>query len=105
MKQKLLVCTDLDRTLIPNGQQPESPDARRRFEQLCTSDDVLLAYVSGRDQSLVRDAIGEFSLPQPNFVIGDVGSSLYQVDRSNQWHHQVDWVEHISQDWRGLTRI
>ncbi|MCI5126782.1 MAG: haloacid dehalogenase, partial [Candidatus Electrothrix sp. AR5] len=31
---KLLVCTDLDRTLLPNGPQPESPGARPAFAAL-----------------------------------------------------------------------
>jgi len=26
--QKLLIFTDIDRTLLPNGKQPESPEAR-----------------------------------------------------------------------------
>lgn len=28
MAENLLICTELDRTLIPNGPQPESPAAR-----------------------------------------------------------------------------
>ena len=31
MPERLLLCTDLDRTLIPNGPQPESPRARAAF--------------------------------------------------------------------------
>jgi sucrose-6F-phosphate phosphohydrolase len=103
MKQKLLVCTDLDRTLIPNGPQPESADARDRFRQLCASENVLLAYVSGRDQFLVKEAIAAFSLPQPDYVIGDVGTSLYHVETPEDWRHQSNWDEHISQDWRGRS--
>jgi sucrose-6F-phosphate phosphohydrolase len=103
MKQKLLVCTDLDRTLIPNGPQPESVDARKRFSQLCANESVLLAYVSGRDQFLVKEAIAKYSLPQPDYVIGDVGTSLYRVDAPDDWRHQSNWDEHICQDWRGRS--
>jgi sucrose-6F-phosphate phosphohydrolase len=103
MSQRLLISTDLDRTLIPNGPQAESPGALERFTQLCASDEVLLAYVSGRDQSLVKEAIAKFSLPQPDYVIGDVGASLYHVEALDQWRHQSNWDEHISQDWRGRT--
>ena len=31
MSKTLLLCTDMDRTLLPNGTQPESPLARRRL--------------------------------------------------------------------------
>ncbi|WP_316365475.1 HAD-IIB family hydrolase [Candidatus Thiodiazotropha sp. CDECU1] len=103
MSERLLVCTDLDRTLIPNGPQPESEQARVRFKQLCDSDEVLLAYVSGRDQSLVRDAIADYTLPQPDYVIGDVGTSLYHVESVDDWRHQANWHQHISQDWNGRS--
>ncbi|HEY9701794.1 MAG TPA: HAD family hydrolase, partial [Allocoleopsis sp.] len=69
MIDKLLICTDLDRTLIPNGEQPESPNARQLFSQLVSNSWVSLAYVSGRDQELVQDAIAQYQLPTPNFVI------------------------------------
>ncbi|MES9867026.1 MAG: hypothetical protein ABW157_16985 [Candidatus Thiodiazotropha sp. LLP2] len=45
MTQKLLICADLERTLIPNGHEPESPNARSFFKQLCQYKDVALVYV------------------------------------------------------------
>ncbi|MEW8584891.1 MAG: HAD family hydrolase, partial [Candidatus Thiodiazotropha sp.] len=89
--------------LIPNGPQPESPGAMERFKQLCASDSVLLAYVSGRDRVLVKKAIADYSLPQPDYVIGDVGTSLYQVGVDDAWRHQADWEAEISQDWKGRS--
>ncbi|MEW8664173.1 MAG: HAD-IIB family hydrolase [Candidatus Thiodiazotropha sp.] len=103
MSQRLLVCTDLDRTLIPNGPQSESPGAMERFKQLCASDFVLLAYVSGRDRGLVKKAIADYALPQPDYVIGDVGTSLYQVGAEDAWRHRADWEAEISQDWKGKS--
>ncbi len=71
MPDRLLICTDLDRTLIPNGPQPESPGARRRFAILAERPEVTLAYVSGRHRALVEDAITTYRLPTP----GPVGRS------------------------------
>ena len=34
MTGKLLLCTDLDRTLLPNGESPESERARPLFRRL-----------------------------------------------------------------------
>ena len=45
---RLLLCTDLDRTLIPNGTQPESPRARELFKRLVSHEEVTLVYVTGR---------------------------------------------------------
>ncbi|MET0121443.1 MAG: HAD-IIB family hydrolase [Candidatus Thiodiazotropha sp. 6PLUC9] len=103
MSQKLLICTDLDRTLIPNGPEPESPDARDYFQQLCDYEDVELAYVSGRDRSLVIDAINDYDLPQPDYVIADVGSTLYQVHGLNRWEKWAEWEEEIGSDWNGYS--
>jgi sucrose-6-phosphatase len=98
----LLLCTDLDRTLIPNGPQPESPSAKSRFKRLVGRKEVTLAYVTGRHRALIEQAITEFDLPQPDFAIADVGSTLYQID-ANGWQQWDEWDAQIAPDWRGLT--
>ena len=52
--------------------------------------------------SLVEDAIREYELPLPDWVIGDVGTTIYQV-RTGEWLHWSEWEQDISADWRGLT--
>ena len=103
MRTPLLVCTDLDRTLIPNGAEPESPHARDRFHALAALPEITLAYVSGRDQGLVREAIHEYRLPLPDFVLGDVGSSIYACHELD-WQQWQAWENHIAPDWAGLDR-
>ena len=61
MPERLLICTDLDRTLIPNGTQPESSGARDHFALLVGRPEVTLAYVSGRHRALVETAIDRLS--------------------------------------------
>ena len=99
---KLLICTDLDRTLLPNGPQPESENARTLFAQLVARDDVALTYVTGRDKSLVLQAIKKYKLPQPDFVLADVGSTIYKVEKG-EWNSVEAWDNEISQDWNGKT--
>lgn len=101
MPKKLLLCTDLDRTLLPNGNQPESPDARNLFKRLAARPEITLAYVSGRHRSLVEDAIREYDLPEPNWVIGDVGTTLHQVT-SGEWRYWSAWEKDVSTDWKGI---
>ncbi len=100
MTQPLLLCTDLDRTLIPNGAQPESPAARLRFRRFVAAPEVTLAYVTGRHQALVREAIRDYDLPIPEFVIGDVGTSIVRVTASG-WEPLTDWQAQIAEDWSG----
>ncbi|MBD2327127.1 HAD-IIB family hydrolase [Alkalinema sp. FACHB-956] len=101
MMQRLLICTDLDRTLLPNGKQAESPTARERFARLVSRPDVFLAYVSGRHRDSVATAIERYQLPVPNWVVGDVGSTLYHV-QADRWEPSHLWEQEIAGDWRGL---
>lgn len=96
--KKLLLCTDLDRTLIPNGPQPESKSAREIFNKFTSHDEVTLVYVTGRDKSLIQQAIKNYKLPVPDFVIADVGSTIYQVV-NDDWIHLDNWDSEISSDW------
>jgi sucrose-6-phosphatase len=102
MKKRILICTDLDRTLLPNGIQPESPGARAAFSRLVSCPEVTLAYVSGRHRELIEDAIRDYQLPLPDWVIGDVGTTIYQV-RAGEWRYWQEWELDIGADWRGLT--
>jgi len=99
--QKILICSDLDRTIIPNGCQEESAHARPVLRQLAEHSNIYLAYVSGRDKKLILDAIEEFYLPMPDYAIGDVGTTLYRVINGN-WQFSDNWSYEIGQDWKGL---
>ncbi len=100
---RFLLCTDLDRTLIPNGAQPESTTARERFKRLVSHEEVSLAYVTGRHQALIEQAIADYDLPHPDIVIADVGTTIYQIDSSG-WKRWDQWETRIAPDWRGLSQ-
>lgn len=100
--KRFLLCTDLDRTLIPNGAQPESPMAPERFKRLVECGQVMLAYVTGRHRALIEQAIAEFDLPQPDFVIANVGTTIFHIDSSG-WREWGEWDVQIAPDWQGFT--
>lgn len=100
--QKILICSDLDRTIIPNGYQKESAHARPVFRRLAEHSHIYLAYVSGRDRKLILDAIEEFYLPLPDYAIGDVGTTLYRII-DDDWQLSDDWSDEIGKDWKGLS--
>ena len=102
MMRTILLCTDLDRTLIPNGRQAESTGVRKVFARFVSRPDVSLAYVSGRHLDLIRAAIDEHDLPTPDFAIADVGTSIYHVE-DGAWHHWKPWDDEIAPDWQGRT--
>lgn len=102
MDAPILLATDLDRTLLPNGDQPESPAARQRFRHLAARPEVRLAYVTGRHREWVEAAIAEYELPRPDFVIADVGTSLYEID-AHDWRQVQNCQQTIALDWGGRS--
>ncbi|HFQ91836.1 MAG TPA: HAD-IIB family hydrolase [Chromatiales bacterium] len=108
MTETLLLCTDLDRTILPNGRHPESPGARALFSRLAAHERLVLVYVSGRDERLLREAIRQYHLPEPDFAIGDVGAALFETRPG--WRTMATWHEEIAPDWGGadheqITRL
>jgi sucrose-6F-phosphate phosphohydrolase len=101
MKTKILLCSDLDRTILPNGPQEESPQARKVLAQLARRPELILVYVSGRDKKLLREAIEGFAVPIPDYAIGDVGTTIYET-HGNVWKPWEDWAQEIAQDWNGM---
>ncbi|AHE99717.1 HAD-IIB family hydrolase [Thioalkalivibrio paradoxus] len=100
MPDRVILCTDLDRTVIPNGDQPESPEARPRLHRFAGRSETVLVYVSGRDEGLLRSAIRDYTLPVPDFAIGDVGTTIYRL-QGERWSRWQAWSDEIAPDWRG----
>ncbi|TVS12874.1 MAG: HAD-IIB family hydrolase [Wenzhouxiangella sp.] len=97
-RARFLLCSDLDRTLIPNGLQPESPQARPLLRRLVKQAAVCLVYVTGRNQVLVEEAIEQYQLPWPDAVIGDVGTRIWSTleGKWTEWHQ---WNQLITRHW------
>ena len=94
----VILCTDLDRTLLPNGLQTESLHSRRIFSEVIKQCGITLVYVSGRDLSLLQAAIDQYAIPVPHYAIGDVGTSLYKNDHG-QWQSVAAWTNHLTEEW------
>lgn len=99
----LLLCSDLDRTLLPNGAEPESTHARPLFARLAAHPAVTVVYVTGRDRSLIEQAIRTYRVPRPKFAISDVGSTIFDL-RDGNWQNWVRWQEEIASDWGDCDR-
>lgn len=93
-----ILCTDLDRTLIPNGPQLQDPDAIKLLHTLHNDGHLKLIYVSGRDKGLIKQAIEEHKLPIPDFAIADVGARIYKVTET-KWQKDNDWKKYLASRW------
>jgi len=98
--RRLLICTDMDRTLLPNGAAAESAGARDLFARLAARPEVSLAYVTGRHLALIQEAIRHYALPVPDFAIADVGTTIYEIGRG-RWQAWQAWSCEIDGDWQG----
>ncbi|NOX43962.1 MAG: HAD-IIB family hydrolase [Gammaproteobacteria bacterium] len=99
---QLLLCADMDRTVIPNGAQSEHSQARKQFAEFCSQPQVTLVYVTGRHQQLVKQAIKNYSLPWPRYAITDVGTKIYRIV-DQQWQLLQAWENVIEKDWNGKS--
>jgi len=99
--QRLLLCCDLDRTVLPNGNARESAGVRELFERVVREAGLILTYVSGRNLNLLQQAIQEYQIPRPHYAIGDVGTTMYQIN-GTEWQEIAAWSTHIGEDWRNL---
>lgn len=102
MPERILLCADLDRTILPNGTLPESPQARVLLRSLTARPEVTLAYVSGRHKELIQRAIIDFEIPEPDYAIGDVGTTIYELG-AGAWRQWDAWSVEIAADWKGKT--
>ena len=102
-KQSLLLASDLDRTILPNGFDEESNNARPLLRRLSQREEVCLVYVSGRNKNLLTEAVEGYQIPIPKYAIGDVGTTIYEGKNPFEWVPIEAWQEKISSDWKGKS--
>lgn len=75
----MILATDLDRTLFPNGAQP-ADDSMPRLADFIARRGITLVYVTGRNLQQIREGIGEFAPPLPAYAVAEVGTRVYRRD-------------------------
>ncbi|MDP2593179.1 MAG: HAD-IIB family hydrolase [bacterium] len=95
-----LLATDLDRTLLPNGKEPDGGCIKTLFDAL-SERPYKLAYVTGRNFALAKDAADEFGIPIPDFLLAEVGTVIYKKDSEGLklWTKWRNKIRENSQNW------
>ncbi len=70
---RLILATDLDGTFL--GGSDEQRDAL--YRHLDARNDAILIFVTGRDIDFIADLIRTPGMPRPRYIIGDVGTSVF----------------------------
>ncbi len=92
----MLLASDLDGTLIATKESYVSNEGIARLHKLFShQSDNRLAYVTGRGFDLALRGLAEHGLPTPEFLICDVGTSLY---------HRVDKEYALSEGYQSKLR-
>lgn len=79
---RILVASDLDGTLIPSRNTGNARRAVVEFRRVVASSEgrVLLAYVTGRHLTLALEGVSGWGLPEPDYLVCDVGTAVYRRD-------------------------
>ena len=80
------LATDLDGTLIPLAGISDHQTSLVLLADLLKHNQMSLAYVTGRHIASVRKAISEFDLPVPDWILCDVGTSVFERRADGEFH-------------------
>ena len=75
-----ILATDLDGTLIPLDGVEENKLDLQNLKNLLVEREIGIIFVTGRHIESVQEAIAEHDLPIPQYIIADVGSSIYKLE-------------------------
>lgn len=73
-----ILATDLDGTLIPLPDNAENLTALDHIRNAHAADRMGLIYTTGRHYESVLEAMKEHTLPRPDWIVCDVGTSIYR---------------------------
>jgi len=98
-----LLASDMDGTVIPLDDKPERSKEIEAFARaLSRESDLALAYATGRDLKRVLEGIAQWKLPEPDWLICDVGTALYHsVD--GEWIPSDEYRDEMHAQFGGHT--
>ncbi len=72
-----LLASDMDGTVIPLDDAASYRKAIEQLHELKRRCHMAIAYVTGRRLELALQGVGEWQLPEPDYCVCDVGTSVY----------------------------
>lgn len=98
-----ILATDLDGTLIPLPDSPENRKALQNISKGFSEKKFKLIFCTGRHFSSVLDAIHEYTLPKPEWIICDVGTSIFH-NKEGRFTPFTEYADHLGQRTLGTSR-
>ncbi|MFW5847081.1 MAG: HAD-IIB family hydrolase [Nanoarchaeota archaeon] len=92
----MLLATDLDRTLLPNGKQGYD-GSLYLFKKIANKKNIKIVYVTGRNLFLIKQATRKFNAPYPDNVIVNVGTRIYEF-KNKKFIEDKEWIKKIKKN-------
>src|SRR6056297_1983812 len=95
-KKALVLATDLDGTFLGGSEA-----SRARLYEWIEGNraDVGLIFVTGRDPGFIRNLTRKGGVPRPDYVVGDVGTTIASVDHDHLLSPIEDLEAEIAAAW------
>ncbi len=92
-----ILATDLDGTLIPlAGNTDNERDLHRLVQELAAAE-MQLMFVTGRHFASVQRAMVQYQLPTADWIICDVGTTLYRRQAEGDYQPSKRFAKHLQQ--------
>ena len=102
MTTSIVLACDIDGTMVPTEPHRDSLRAITDLSNLLDAAKYIdLAYVTGRHFSLAQEAIEEYQLPKPEYLICDVGTSIFTCTSSG-WQCDDSYANALSDAWGNI---
>lgn len=92
-----VLATDLDGTLIPLENVPENQTDLQLLAQQLREHDILLTFVTGRHLASVLEVSQQWLLPIPEWIICDVGTSIYRREEDRTFQLAEPYADHLQE--------
>ena len=92
-----VLASDLDGTLIPLANELQNGEDLRILSQLLRAHDVTLIFVTGRSLTSIQNAIEEHCLPEPDWILSDVGTSIHRLEESGRFVAVDEYTEFLKE--------
>ena len=98
-----VLATDLDGTLIPLPEHPDNQEDLKVLARSLEASQATLVFATGRHFESVLEAIAEYDLPNPDWIVCDVGSAIYK-QKGETFEVFEAYESHLAETSDGIDR-
>jgi HAD superfamily hydrolase (TIGR01484 family) len=98
-----VLASDLDGTLIPLEGELQNQEDLKTLAKVFEQSERSLVFATGRSFDSVMDAMSQIPLPEPDWIVCDVGSRIMHREEG-EWKEMAAYDEHLNEITAGVSR-